>query len=257
VQSSLIASELSKAESNFAAGRTGMSDQAKGYGFEFDAKLNFRNVQTLAGSPDWLKGVDPSKVQIELHGRLVPLAVNDDGTEVETLLESNGDALVTRQVVGEGQVIVVTNGSFLLNLPLVNHEHRKLAGSLIDEIGENRRVVFLEASGSPEVLDEEPTANVPSTLDFLGVYPFNYVLLQLAVAGMIFCFARLPIFGKPRDDQPTQLSDFGEHVSALGELLAKTGDRHYAASRLAHFQQIAHGDGAARPAGGSNPTTKK
>jgi hypothetical protein len=140
-------------------------------------------------------------------------------------------------------VIVVTNGSFLLNLPLVNHEHRKLAGSLIDEVGVNRRVVFLEASGDPEVLDKEPEVSIPSGLDFLGVYPFNYILLQLAVAGMIFCFARLPIFGKPRDDQPTQLSDFGEHVSALGELLAKTGDYQFAASRLAHYQQIARGDG--------------
>ncbi len=29
----------------------------------------------------------------------------------------------------------MANGSFLLNLPLVNHEHRKLAGKLIDAVG--------------------------------------------------------------------------------------------------------------------------
>ena len=48
------------------------------------------------------------------------------------LLESEGDLLagiVHRQGWMGSQVIVVANGCFLLNLPLVNHQHRQLAGA--------------------------------------------------------------------------------------------------------------------------------
>ena len=38
----------------------------------------------------------------------------------------------------DGQVIVVTNGSFVLNYPLVNHEHRKLAAKLVAECGDGQ-----------------------------------------------------------------------------------------------------------------------
>ena len=78
----------------------------------------------------------------------------------EVLLRSGKDVLVSRRPYDESQLIVVANGSFLLNLPLVNHEHRKLAGKLIDAVGSPRKtVVFLESyAGGPPIRDKDPAA---------------------------------------------------------------------------------------------------
>ena len=48
-----------------------------------------------------------------------------------------------------------------------------------------------------------------------------------------------PIFGRPRQLLPPSPSDFGKHVAALGQLLARTQDHNYAQSRLAQYRQIA------------------
>jgi hypothetical protein len=59
------------------------------------------------------------------------------------------------------------------------------------------------------------------------------------ILGIVFCLARSPIFGRPRELPPDSPADFGKHVAALGQLLARTQDRHYAQARLAHYRQIA------------------
>ena len=162
---------------------------------------------------------------------------------IETLLASGRDPLVTRlsdKQWGDGQVIVVTNGSFVLNYPLVNHENRKLAGKLVAECGAAGRAVFIESGpGGPKVLDKEPASGDPTALELLKVWPLNAILLHLVILGIVFCLARSPIFGRPRELPPDSPADFGKHVAALGQLLARTQDRHYAQARLAHYRQIA------------------
>jgi hypothetical protein len=190
-----------------------------------------RSVHTLSGDDDWTAGVDPAKLGIELEGRYVP----DRWAEI--VVESENDALVSRQRIGHGWLYVVTNGSFLLNLPLVNHEHRKLAGRLIDHAPAEARVVFLESSRSGlQIYDREPDAGERTGLEILVVRPFDQVLLHLGIVGAIFCFVRLPIFGRARPGDPPRTADFGAHVSALGALLAKTGDRPAAAATIEHYE---------------------
>jgi hypothetical protein len=66
-----------------------------------------------------------------------------------------------------------------------------------------------------------------------GAWPLNVILLHLTVVGVIFCFARWPIFGRPRIPPTDAASDFGKHVDALGELLRRSKDRKYALDQLA------------------------
>jgi hypothetical protein len=54
---------------------------------------------------------------------------------------------------------------------------------------------------------------------------------------VIFCAARFPIFGRPREPAPPRLSDFSRHVWALGQLLSRTKDRAYALGRVLQYQQ--------------------
>lgn len=198
-----------------------------------------REVRSLEGDSAWTAGVDPKKLGIELKSKILPPASGPFGGEVEVLLSSEGDPLVWRVPYGESQVIVVANGSFLLNFPLVNHEHRKLAGSLIDEVGPDKYVTFLEAGSSPPISDKDPEFKLPTGLEYLNTPPVNYVLWHLALAAVIFGFARSPIFGLPRVTERTHYSDFGKHVAALGELLSKSGDAEFARAQIKHFHENA------------------
>ncbi len=212
-----------------------------------------RRVTTLTGP--WSTGIDSKQSDIEVCATYT-FPVGDPSLN-EVLLRGDNDVLVARQKFpagniawnsdGEGtiahsQLIVVTNGSFLLNLPLVNHQHRKLAARLIGELNPADRVVFLESgSGGPTIHDTEPELKSPNGLAFFSVWPLGIVLVHLAVAGILFCFARLPIFGVPRDPPPQSTSDFGKHVTALGDLLRLTQDHRFAETKVEQYRQNARG----------------
>lgn len=239
--------------------------------FTINTAAKKRSVTTLAGP--YSDGIDASKVEIELHSRLdanvyYPTEDSYSGYNIydeddrewrnfvedeeerelldvdspNVLLKSNNDILISRQVHEssvDGQLILVANGSFLLNMPLVNHEHRKLAQKLIDELGNDQKsVVFLESGpGGPEIMPEEPSQEFPTGFAILTKRPLDIILFHLAVLGIVFCLSRWPIFGRERRADKTAASDFGRHVDALGELIERTGDQQFAQSRLRNYQQ--------------------
>jgi len=203
--------------------------------FTVSKSSNRRQVTTLAGP--WSDGIDAAKTEIVLHGKLEPADVAD------TLLRSDEDVLVSAQDFGRGsELIVVNNSSFLLNMPLVNHEHRKLAGKLINRIGPDQKVVFLESRyGDPPIVDEEPEPKAPTGVELFSenAYPLNMVLLQVALVGLVLILSRWPIFGLPRDLPGPPQSDFGLHIEAVGRLLRKTRNRGYANQRVGRYHQVA------------------
>jgi len=139
----------------------------------------------------------------------------------------------------EGQIIVIHNGSFLLNLPLVEHEHRKLAGKLIDACGSApKKVMFLESEApGVTIFEEEPGTKYPTGFEAFTVWPLNAILLHFIVLGLTILACRWTVFGRPRELPRPPVSDFGRHVEALGELLARTQDHAYAESRLAEYHR--------------------
>jgi hypothetical protein len=214
--------------------------------FTVNGKGKPRMVKELSGP--WAEGIDAAQADISLHGRL-DLPVEADATgdgdplppdEVEPLLVGDGDPLVFRLhdfAWDEGQVIVVANGSFLLNYPLINPEHRKLAASLIDECGGSEAVFLESGSSGPEILEKDP----PQTggLAMLRIWPLNAMVIHLTVFGIVLCLAYWPIFGRPKELPGENPADFGRHVTSLGQLMARTKNLSYAQSRLAHYQQQA------------------
>ena len=240
---------LARAKADYASERAAMP--VKGYARWFTAKRDGqrRDVRTLQGP--WADGIDASKCEITLHGRLDIPAPADKGASdpdipanFEPLLTSEGDTLAMRVTDegkwGDGQVIVLANGSWVLNYPLINHEHRKLAARLVNECGSAGKVGFVEStSGGPPVLDKEPAAadNEP-----WPPWPLNAILFHATVLGILFCLARSPIFGRPQDLPPEPASDFGKHVDALGQLLARSRDPHYAQTRLQQYRELAKRD---------------
>jgi hypothetical protein len=226
-----IKRRLGGAIRKYLARRQMLPAAAQAEWFTVQGSRRHRRVRTLTAGP-WRAGVDASKLGIELNSRLAPAA----GAEV--LLASRRDVIASRLPVHRGQLTLIANGSFLLNLPLVNHEHRKLAGQLIADARSGKKVVFLESGpGGPQLLEKDPAAVMRNGLEILTTTPFDRILLQLAVLGLVFCVSRFPIFGQPRELEASARSDFGKHVSALGTLMARTRDRAHAVRRIEHFQQ--------------------
>jgi len=236
-QKGAIREQRDLAEAYFAMRRAALPRRADCRWFVVDGTAEPRRVRTLEGDPDWCDGVNAGDVEIELNSRIKP------SLTAETLLASDEDVLVSRLWRGDGQVIVVANGSFLLNLSLVNHEHRKLADSLVAEIGSRpQHVYFLESGpGGPPISDKDPAMGTPTGLAIFTISPANWILFHLAAVGILLCFARWPIFGRARGLKPDAPSDFGKHVQALGELLSLSRDRAYAAGRLLHYRQTVAG----------------
>jgi hypothetical protein len=200
--------------------------------FHTDDVRRARIVRELNGHSSWVTGIDVSKTHIEVNARL------HVRPEAVPVLGSDAGVLVSRQILGRGQLVLVANGSFLLNLPLVNHEHRKLAGRLIDVLGPGvRSVAFLESKrGGPPIEKDEAESGPPSGLALFGIWPLNWILGHLVALGMLFAFSRWPIFGRARVPGPPPASDFGRHVAALAEHLRRTDDETYAQAQVERFR---------------------
>jgi hypothetical protein len=235
------------AEGDFDQARSSIVDGESCGWFAVKSLPQPRRVTALAGP--WSAGVDPKKCEIALYSTY-QFSAGD-----EVLLSDGTDTIVARRrfyspqgwsAGDSNQLIVFTNGSFLLNVPLVNHEHRKLAAHLINELPPSSRVVFLESdAGGPPIRESDPVAQTPNGFEVFSIWPIGAVLLHLAALGLVFCFARLPIFGVPRDPPEASLSDFGKHVSALGELLHRTRDSGYAHGRIEQYRQTVRETAAA------------
>ena len=96
-----------------------------------------RRCKSLGGP--WAENVDAASAGLTVHE---PLKAGQD----EVLLTGDGEVLALEWEVDRGsRVLAIANGSFLLNLPLVNPARRPLAGRVAEWIGaEPRRVAFVE-----------------------------------------------------------------------------------------------------------------
>ncbi len=196
--------------------------------------------------------IAPARLDIRLQGRLVPLVDPPDGPyggrlRSHELLTADDEPLVwevanTRW--NESKILVVTNGSFLVNLALVEHEHRKLAGKLIAECGKPpKRVVFLESGeGGPPVYDREPGEDYPTGFEAFVIWPIGPILMHFIVLGLVYLASRMSIFGRPDDLPREPASDFGHHIEALGKLLERTRNRRYAEQRLEDYRERVRGE---------------
>ncbi len=245
-----------------------------------DAKPHGR-VTKLSG--DWSQDIDAAKAELYSYTNLAIPSEDDQGTWIGPrgvstnepkfvpLLEGEQGPLVTRVTTADwdsSQLLVVANGSFLLNLPLANREHRGLAVRLIEACGDPGKAVFLESgSGGPPILAEDPDGAYPTGLEVFTVWPLGIIVLHLAALGILCCFVAFPIFGRPREvilhsgassdraatyqsgfytsgsstvdvaARRVERAHFGKHIEALGEMLEMTQDRGYAVERVKYYHE--------------------
>jgi len=170
-----------------------------------------RTCTTLSGP--WAAGVDPDAVALVLHEPLK----SKGGT---VLLAGDGKAFVIeKSLPGENRLLVIANGSFLLNEALVNGARSRLLASVLDWIGPDRcRVALVEGSF---VMGE--AGGPPSLWQLLLRLPsFRWIAAQMLVAALFAALARAPRLGRPRDERGVRPDRPAAHAEALGALLARS-----------------------------------
>lgn len=156
------------------------------------------------------------------------------------LLEADGRPMVSSAQYGAGEnpsaLVVVSNGSFVLNYPLTIPENRKLAAKLIDECGPPGLVYFLY-SGPAEIEIRDPRDPRRTAWTMFTEWPLGIFMIHLTIAGLIVCLAAFPIFGRARSYVTRDLQDFGYHLEAVGKLLERRKAYDFARQRLAAYAE--------------------
>jgi hypothetical protein len=128
--------------------------------------------------------------------------------------------VVDKSLIGAGRVLVIANGSFLLNETLVNPARRPLAELVADwPQSSGERIALLE--GSFVLAGEQ---GMPTIWDLFGRVPaLLWVAIQLGLAGVLAALARAPRLGRPRPDPASGVERPAAHAEALGALLERAG----------------------------------
>jgi hypothetical protein len=224
-----------------------------------------RRATELAGP--WSEGIDPAKAEIVVQGVLDVAKVEDrasadqgDPLPIQNVLLQSRDNVLIQSLQEElwfsSEILVVTNGSFLLNYPLVNHQHRVLAARLVARCGDPAKVVFLETGRfGLSISSQEAESEYPTGLEMFNVWPISAILLHVMALGILLLACLFPIFGRPRRLPPPATADFGKHIDALGELVQHTREIGYASSRLSHYHQYVKRDSGKSHLGAARPKT--
>ncbi len=260
--------------------------------FRFDPRPAQRSPQRAAdlqGQASWLRGVDEEQVEIYVCGVLLPVKepqaerfeidlgegerltealldeedfwwqeflwdIETESVEQFDVLRCRQGMLVLEQRRLDGRVLAVANGSFLLNLGLVNRENRKLAWALAQELRNCETIYFLDAPYGATVREEIPF-RFPGFTQLLQQEPVKHLLGHLLLLGVLICCALWPQLGRPQEPATEETTDFGRHVEALAELLAATKEsREWAMRRLEQYQQLRDEIGTGvRPMGRTGP----
>ena len=193
---------------------------------------------------EWAEIIDSRNARI-YSGLKMSFDPLDEDYMVEHLLIENDRPVISRIVCDrwydDCQVIVVSNGSTLFNQPLVNHENRKLAASLVDACNNPNRAMILE--GSTDGVEVRNTdASAPMMLQAFTVWPINFLMIHATLLGILFCISVFPIFGRPRELASASVSDFGKHVRAYGEMLQQVSGTEYVRERLRQYRAVSPHD---------------
>ncbi len=239
--------EQAYAESDFELARIQSAPKQKCEWFEQRLEKNIgRRVEKFEGP--WANPIDADKSDIYLRGELLPTkdspsnasrnGSRDDLPGIQTLLaSSDGSPIVSsisHQYWGNSQLILVANGSVLMNEAITNRGNRQIAERLIDQCSPKGRIGFLSNNGDTKI-HLPSDAQDPKGFEWLRVWPLSLIAIQGLFVGSIALLAMLPIFGRPQRLPSPSTTDFGKHIEALGDLLAQTRDRNYALQRIADY----------------------
>ena len=240
--------QLARTQSDHAYKRSLTGVESKCDWFSIDEGQKVLSVKPTQGP--WAPRIDADHLDLLIAGVLRPQEFDERDFRKSRVMLGAEETPLILEITDEyqwpgGRVLVLLNGSSILNYPLVHHENRKLAGQIIDYCDSPKRVTFLE-SGPAGLFVSRSGGKTYSGFEALTVWPMNVILLHLIAAGMLFCVMVFPIFGRPREIAPDSPSNFGKHVQAIQRLLEIANNRELAIERVNQYRQL-EGDTTTKP----------
>ena len=153
------------------------------------------------------------------------------------VIDSSGNTLVAMlsdDSWNDSKVFVVACPSFMVNLAFADPAKRPLVGELVNACGAPGRLVFLETNNLP-IRTAGSGPPKPSGMELITKWPLNIVSVHLLAIGLITLIALFPIFGRSKRLQSASRTDFGRHLTAVAELLHRTGDVAMARLRISEY----------------------
>lgn len=208
----------------------------------------FKKASEISGT--LAEDLDTSQAEIHYGSLPVPGDITDSGTfkdyDVEVLLTADSKPLVfslTKEDWYGSRIIVVGNGSLVLNLPLTNIHNQELSGRLLEKVDETdyqwNDVLFVENQGTVIVSDVDVPEQT-SKWSWITEPPLRYMVPNLVFWCMLFCFVYFPIFGRPRHLVRKSTADFRDHIFALARLVAGTENRENPKAWLQQYRNHSH-----------------
>lgn len=155
---------------------------------------------------------------------------------------SNGDQdlplVWTRELDYGGRVLVVSSASFLSNLGIVKPANRPLVDVVLNEIPTRRNVLVLHSGPGDVPLSSTPEDRMVKTWSWMKHGPFPVAILHVLAFAVLFCFARYPVFGRPKDMEFKPRNDFGLHLEEIGRLLRQSNRTEFARARVKHYFDV-------------------
>lgn len=174
---------------------------------------------------------DESQQQI-----ITQIPFDDAPTISPDLLTGNGRILIGTLFRPEflgGRVIVVANNSLFSNYSMLHESHRSIASSIINDLPKGG-VGFITGSTDPMVREID-SEEQQQGLEMLTLWPLNVITIHAAILGLIALIAAFPIFGRPKRLRQDSNTDFGQHITAVGKMLERTGDADFATRTIAEY----------------------
>lgn len=164
----------------------------------------------------------------------------------EVLLKAGDEAFVyamSDQAMqnNESELILVSQGSILLNYSLVEKDKQDLASALISRCEIGRGVLFLE-SGSDGIEVRQSAVSNHSNWSWIAQPPLCYIVPHVLLLGVLFCFVYFPIFGRPKRVKPESTSTFRSHINATAELLSRSNQPNRAINTIRDYQRAVASD---------------
>ncbi len=182
--------------------------------FGTDTAWNPPRACTRLSGP-WADGIDAAAAGLIVHE---PLKT----ARGLRLLECDGKPLVIEKGIGRGRVLMIGNGSFLLNEAIVNPARRPLAERAIDWVCASAMQVALVEGPFVLAGDAEP----PTIWSLMRrISSLRWVAIQVGLAALMAALARASRLGRPRPDPPSGANRPAEHAAGLGDVVGASESR--------------------------------
>ena len=175
--------------------------------------------------------------------------------EIESLLTVDGEDMVYRLAdnnsYSNNQIIVVQNGSFLVNFAAIDPNKQALADQLVAEatslsedeygfgFGFSQQVLILESEGEIPVRNTDFVNQ--NSWAWIAEEPLCYIVPHALLWGVLFCFVYFPIFGRPKRTPKKSTATFRNHVNAIAKQLSKSSTKEHARRTIEQYQESISG----------------